>query len=281
MGAPDELSIGEHVVSARALTRLIRQLKAQGNVKAIVLRVDSPGGGAVASDLIWRELRQADEVKPVVVSLSDVAASGGYYIAAGGRLIVAEPGTVTGSIGVVGGKFVLEELLGKLKIKVEVFQRGKHAGILSSTEELSGSERARLRELMQETYDTFVARVAISRGLSVERVREAAGGRPMSGLQAQRAKLVDTIGGLGDAIAAAREAANITPEEEVEIIRLPRAHSLLELLFEQNLDTSTVPPVGRTLLPAGIERASSYLMMLRCLEVEPIALLVPALITIQ
>jgi len=281
MGGPDELAIGEHVISVHAITEAIREAKGRDNVKAIVLRVESPGGSAVASDLIWRELRQADEVKPVVVSLSDVAGSGGYYIAAGGRLIVAEPGTVTGSIGVVGGKFVLKELFGKLKITVEVFQRGKHAGILSSSEDLSESERARLRELMQETYDTFLERVAQTRNMPVERVREVAGGRPWSGFQAERMRLVDVLGGLGDAIAAAKEAAGIPPDEEVEIVRLPRSRSLLELLFQQNLDSSAVSPIGRSFLSGDIKRASSYLMMLRCLETEPTGFLMPALITIQ
>ena len=135
------VGLGEEVAAVRQLARTVRTAAADGNVKAIVLRVDSPGGSAQACDILWRELRLADGKKPVIASLSDTAASGGYYVAAGARRIIAEPGCLTGSIGVFGGKIVLTGLMAKLGINVVVFERGTNTGIDSMFSELSPSER--------------------------------------------------------------------------------------------------------------------------------------------
>jgi protease-4 len=281
-GEADDLSIGEYVAAEEDITEAIHAAAERRNVRAIVLRVDSPGGSSVASDIIWRALREANEQKPVIVSLSDVAASGGYYIAAAGRTVFTEPSTITGSIGVVGGKFVLKGMFDKLGLNVEVFERGENSGLLSSVEEFSESERDRLHELMLDTYETFLDRVASSRDMTVQKVREAAGGRPWTGLQAKERGLVDKLGGLSDAVVAAKVAAGIPPEQDVEIVRLPRPRSVIELLFGGKSPSGRSSSAMRTLdvLPQ-TRRARTYLRMMRVLNGEPTAFMMPALITIR
>jgi protease-4 len=279
---PDDLMFGEPVVSAPMLIKIIRKAAEQKKVRAIVLRVDSPGGSAEASDLIWHELRRADEVKPVVVSLSDVAGSGGYYIATGGRLIYADAGTITGSIGVMGGKFVLGGLFEKLGLSVDVFERGANAGIFSSVEEFSESQRRRLRELLAETYRLFLERIAASRRQSVEELREVAQGQVWSGWQARRGRLVDGIGGLKDVIQVARKEAGIPPGTEVEILRLPRSRSVLELLMQGE---SAGAPMRGALPVEALSRElgalRGYLLSLRCMSGGRAAALMPGLVTVR
>ncbi len=251
--------------------------------RAIVLRVDSPGGSAEASDLIWHELRLADEVKPVIVSLSDVAASGGYYIATGGRKIFADPGTITGSIGVVGGKLVLKGLFEKIGLSVDVFQRGRNAGLLSSVEEFSDSQRERMRELLLQTYEVFLQRIAVSRGQSLEELRKVAQGQSMTGLQAHRLALVDEIGGLSDALAEARRAAGIPPEAKVRILRMPKPRSLFEVILWGDVKGSRMPRSLRlaAALPPELRAVKSYLWALWCLEANHVAALMPVSITVK
>ena len=283
---PGDLALYEYVTSAERMKENLRELVEKESVKAIVLRVDSPGGSAVASDIIWRELRRANRRKPVIVSMSDMAASGGYYIAAGGRTIIAEPGTITGSIGVVGGKMVFTGLFGKVGLNVEVFQRGKNAGLYSSVKEMSETERERLKKLLDSTYETFLERVADSRDMPTEQVREGARGRPWTGSQAREQKLVDRVGGLRDAIAAAKKAAGISPGEEVKIIRRPEPESLLQKLLggTASEDSSSRVRWADQLPIEGMERLETlrtYLTALRCLQDEPAAALMPAIITIE
>jgi len=283
---PGDLSLYEYLTSAERMKENLRKLADMKHVKAIVVRIDSPGGSAVASDIIWRELRRADRKKPVICSMSDMAASGGYYIAAGGRTVIAEPGTITGSIGVVGGKMVFNGLFGKLGLNVEVFQRGKNAGLYSSMEEMSKDERKRLEKLLRSTYETFLERVSDSRDMPMEQVREGAKGRAWTGSQAREQKLVDRIGGLRDAIAAAKRAAGISPGEEVQIIRRPEPQSLLQKILGGNAsgNGSSRTQLADQIPIEGMERLESlrtYLTALRCLQNEPAAALMPAIITVE
>lgn len=278
----DEVRLNEEIVASEAFVDAIKEALRRKEIKAIVLRVDSPGGSAVASDIIWRELKEADKLKPVIVSMSDVAASGGYYIAAAGRTIISSPATITGSIGVVGGKLVVKDLLGKLGLHVEVFQRGRNAGMFSMTDRMSEEELARLRELLADTYETFLSRVAQSRSKPVEMIRKVAGGRPWTGRQAKSRMLVDSLGGLREALDAAKKAAGIRPGIQVDIVRLPRPRSMFEIILWGRGDGATMQAPGiQSALPRQIERAYSYLRVLRCFEDEPCALLMPAQIRIE
>jgi protease IV len=186
-------------------------------VKAIVVRVDSPGGDGSASDLIWRELRRAREEKrkPVVASMGDVAASGGYYVAVAADEIFAEPSTLTGSIGVFVGKFDLEELYRDLGVKLVTNKRGKSADLFSTARSLSDEEKKTLQAWVDAFYEQFVDRVAEGRHLPRERVHEMAQGRVWSGRQAQERGLVDKMGGLRDAIASAKARAGIGADDPV------------------------------------------------------------------
>ena len=293
---PEGLVIGESFVSAKRMVRLIRKARVDENIKAIVLRVDSPGGSAVASDVIWHELRRADEVKPVIVSLSDLAGSGGYYIAAGGRKIYADSGTITGSIGVISGKLVLKGLFDKIGLRVDVFERGKNAGLFSSVEELSDEQREHLRELLQATYDTFLDRIVTSRKLPLNELEKLARGQSLTGYQAQRGKLVDEIGGLSDAIDGARRAAGLSEDVPVTIVRMPEPRSLLDTIIfgRHDSDSSSssrlVPPALRLqymplisrpvarYLPAGWQAGLNALW---CLQNEHTAVLMPGFISIR
>jgi len=278
---PDDILIGESVVNAERLSQILDDLRERDSVKAVVLRVDSPGGSAEASDLIWHELRRLNEAKPVVASLSDVAGSGGYYIATGGRLIFAEEGTVTGSIGVIGGKFVLKGLFEKLGLGVDVYERGAHAGLFSPVEAFSDSQRERLRELLLETHEIFIDRVATSRDQPPGQVRRWAEGQSLTGRQARDGKLVDAIGGLYDAIEAARAAAKLPEGAKFSVVRLPRPQSVLDALFWGRRDVRLPTALLRQTLPAEALPAVRYLSALRCVEDNRPAALMPALITVR
>jgi protease-4 len=203
-------------------------------VKAIVLRIDSPGGSSVASDVIWRELAiTRSGGLPVVVSMSDLAASGGYYLAVAGDVIVAQPGTLTGSIGVYTGKFVTAGTLAKLGVNIEGVSEGRHAEMYSSDRPFTDEERARVREAMQATYDQFVDRVAEARHTTPEKIDEVAQGRVWTGHQARQRGLVDELGGFYVALAAAKQRARIPADEEVDLVIYPPLRTVYELLTEQ------------------------------------------------
>ena len=201
-------------LGADELQRVMRRLADDSAIAAVVLRVDSPGGSALASDLMLREIERLQEVKPVVVSMSDVAASGGYYIAAKAESIVAEPATLTGSIGVVAGKLVTrrfeEELLGMTH---DPLRRGANAGIFTSTEGFTEPQQDHFQKLIERTYDRFIGHVADGREMTAGEVEEVAGGRIWTGERAAGLGLVDEIGGLDRALELARAAAGLDPGE--------------------------------------------------------------------
>jgi protease-4 len=183
-------------------------------VRAVVLRVNSPGGSYVASDVIWREVGQLRKAgKPVVASMSDVAASGGYFVAMGADAIVAEPGTITGSIGVYSGKVVTTGLLERLGIGTDAVVQGRHARMFSSRVGFDDEQWRRLSDWLDRVYDDFVGKVAEGRGLSRERAHELARGRVWSGADAHERGLVDELGGLHRALELARERAGLPDAE--------------------------------------------------------------------
>ncbi|WP_242901290.1 signal peptide peptidase SppA [Actinomadura terrae] len=185
-------------------------------VKAIVFRVNSPGGSAVASDAIWREVTLARRAgKPVIVSMGDVAASGGYYVAMGADAIVAQPGTITGSIGVVVGKAVVNDLLGRVGVGIGTVADGEHARIFSATKDFSDSEWERINASLDRIYDDFTRKVAEGRDLSRERVHELARGRVWTGADARDHGLVDELGGLDRALELARKRSGLPADAPV------------------------------------------------------------------
>ncbi|MFI0451660.1 signal peptide peptidase SppA [Actinomadura sp. 6N118] len=185
-------------------------------VKAIVFRVDSPGGSAVASDAIWREVILARKAgKPVIVSMGNVAASGGYYVAMAADTIVAQPGTITGSIGVVVGKAVVNGLLDRIGVGVGTVADGEHARMFSSTKDFSDSEWERVNASLDQIYDDFTRKVAEGRDLSRERVHELARGRVWTGADAKEHGLVDELGGLDLALDLARKKGGLAADAPV------------------------------------------------------------------
>lgn len=224
------------VLGSDTLVDYIRQARRDSSIRAIVVRIDSPGGSAAASDAIWRELMIArDERKdrPVVASMSDLAASGGYYIALPAQLIVAQPSTLTGSIGIFGGKVVTGGTYEKLGARVQSTSVGRNAEIDSPVRPYTPEEARKLQDELQSFYDQFVEKVATSRHSTPERIDEVAQGRVWTGRQAKDNGLVDALGGLDAAIAAAKERAKIPSGSGVSLVVYPPRKSLYELLTEQ------------------------------------------------
>ena len=226
--------MGGSTVGSETLVDAIREADKDPTVKAIVLRVDSPGGSALASDMIWRALKVCK--KPVVASMGDVAASGGYYIAMAGQKIFAEPGTITGSIGVFGMKIVTGGLQEWGGVKTEIVSRGKNSGVNSTTFAWSESERAAMTETIEDVYAQFIDKsLAGRKAAGVKMTREEllalAGGRVWTGRQAKANGLVDELGTLEDAIAYAKTLAGIDPKKPMERLELPKGSSFLEKLL--------------------------------------------------
>lgn len=217
-------------VGSRPLVEAFRKAAADDSIRAIVLRVDSPGGSAMAADNVWRATRIAREKKPVVTSFGNVAASGGYYMAAGTDHIVAEPNTLTGSIGVVLFKPNIAGLLGWLGIGSESLSRGRYARIMDTSKGLDRTEAALLRVQMDGVYKRFLDRVAEGRSMTVEEVDGVGGGRVWTGHQALETGLIDEIGGLEQAVRAAAVEAEIENPATVELVYLPESKGLLEQL---------------------------------------------------
>jgi protease-4 len=218
------------VVGSDTMLEYLRKARADSSIKAIVLRIDSPGGSAIASDVIWREVMLTRAVKPVIASMSDVAASGGYYIAMPAHAIVAEPATLTGSIGVVMLKFVIDGTLKKLGMNVEGVTSGKYADLYSPVRAFTPEERAKVQEQMQATYDTFVEKAADGRHTTPEHIDALGQGRVWTGRQAKQIGLVDELGGLDRALAVAKQRAKLPAGSEVEVVVYPGRRSFYEIV---------------------------------------------------
>ena len=224
--------MGGEVLGSDTLVRAIRTARGDDSVRAIVLRIDSPGGSAIASDVIWREVTLAREDKPVVASMSDLGASGGYYLAMGADAIVAQPATLTGSIGVVAGKIATGRTYEKLGVTIEPVSAGRFAELYSPVTRFSDDERAKMQEQIDAIYEQFLTKAAEGRGTTRDAIHAVAQGRVWTGRQAKEHGLVDELGGLGHAIALAKERVGIDADEDVELVIYPRPKSLFELLNE-------------------------------------------------
>jgi protease IV len=223
---------GGETLGSETFIKAVRQAAEEKTVKAIVLRVDSPGGSALASDLMWRALQKAG--KPVIVSMGDVAASGGYYISMGANRIFAEPGTLTGSIGVVGGKVAIGGLLEKVGITTSVISRGKNSGAMSMMSGFSDSERQAMQRTLNDIYGQFTHKAAQGRKMDYDKLEKLARGRVYTGAMATKLGLVDELGTLDDAVKYAAQVAGLPKGEKVERWILPPAVNPFEALFGSN-----------------------------------------------
>ncbi len=215
-------ALGGEFLSGERVAEEFRKAAADDDIRAIVFRINSPGGSAVGSDLVWRAVGEARRRgKPVVASMGDVAASGGYYVAMGADAIVAEPETLTGSIGVVYAKFSLQALLRRLGVGADFVKTDEIGDALSVARPLSDTELAQLNAVMGELYENFTAKVAEGRKLELANAEKVAKGRVWTGGAAKERGLVDELGGLGAAIALARQKADIAENEPYELVRMP------------------------------------------------------------
>ena len=217
---------GGHAVGSTSFAADIKQIREDEDVAALVVRVMSPGGSGLASDLMWHELMRTRENKPVIISLGDVAASGGYYLALAGDKVFAENGTITGSIGVIAGKAVLHDLYTQIGVTKEILTRGQRAALFSDYQAFSPQERERLDSEILAFYRDFLAKVATCRSLSPEAVEPSAQGRVWTGRQAWVRGLVDEIGGIEEALVEAKKRLGIPTDTPVVIERFPKPPSL-------------------------------------------------------
>jgi protease IV len=265
---------GGQVIGSDTMVEYIRKARADDSIRAIVLRIDSPGGSAIASDVIWREIMLTRDRKPVIASMSDVAASGGYYIAMPAHAIVAQPSTLTGSIGVVLIRFVIDGTLKKMGVNLETVKQGRYADLFSPVRPFTPDERKRLGELMQATYDTFVEKAASGRNSTPERIDAVAQGRVWTGKQAKEIGLVDELGGLDRALEIAKERAKIAAGTEVELVVFPPKKSLLEVVADplgRNDRGTTVAALLGSPNARALEAVSAPLRLFR--RGEPLALM--------
>lgn len=245
-GNPEDNGRDESSLTAYGFNKLLREVEGDSNIKAVIVRIDSPGGEVTASDEIWRQMNLLSKKKPMVISMSDVAASGGYYIAMSGDPIVAYPQTETGSIGVVFGKPVLRGLLNKLGITEDAVQRGRNADIDSAYTPLTAQQREKLRVGIDESYRDFVTKVADSRRRTYAEIEPVAQGRVWLGSQAKDHYLVDTLGGLDTAVEAVKKKANIPAAEQVTVVVYPSRRSLWDVLLRRSQEdalTEKVAPI--------------------------------------
>ena len=232
-GSSGTTPAGGSIMGGDSVAADIRKARMDSSIKAIVLRVDSGGGSVVGSEVIRREVELAHEVKPVVVSMSDVAASGGYWIASPADKIVADPNTITGSIGVLIGKLNVSGLFNLLGVSTDYVATSDNATLFSSQQNFTPAQRDYIEKSLHETYDEFTKGVAAGRKMSVEAVDKVGKGRVWSGAQAKDLGLVDELGGTDHAIEVAKRLAHIPASDSVRIVRLPEEKTFFQQLFER------------------------------------------------
>ena len=260
---------GEETIGSDSLVKAINDARNDASIKAIVLRIDSPGGSGLASDIIWRGIENAKAKKPVVVSMSDVAASGGYYIACNANKIVAEPSTITGSIGVVGGKPVVKGFYDWIGVTNEYVMRGKNAGMFRESEKFSDTERAKFEEFLKGTYDDFITKVGKGRGKDKTYIDSIGQGRVWTGFQGKERGLVDEYGGLDKAIEIAKQLANIPADRGVQRVTMPVPPTFLQELMgtgdsgdDETSERARQEASLLSALPADARHAYRYAQML-------------------
>ncbi len=237
------------IAGSTTVSEHLRRAREDESYKAVILRVDSPGGSVIASEIMRREVSLTQEKKPVVVSMSDVAASGGYWVAMGADRIVAQPGTVTGSIGVIAMKPNLRELYEKMGMTKDYVAMTENATLEWPFESFMPQQRAKLKKIIDGTYDTFLRGVSEGRSMELDKVKSIAQGRVWTGVQARSLGLVDALGGMDKAVEIAKQLAEIPEDEKVRLVHITTRRSLLEKISEMmNRFAGSSSSVSRTAL---------------------------------
>jgi len=262
-GRSSDGAFGGQMVGSDTVVQAVNDAAADSSIRAIVLRVDSPGGSALASDLMWNAIENAKAKKPVVVSMADVAASGGYYISCNANKIIAEPTTITGSIGVFMGKPVVKGLYDWLGITNEYVMRGKNAGIFRETEKWTPEERAKMEEQTNKIYfDNFLPKVSKGRNIEMEKANSIGQGRVWTGTQAKENGLIDEFGGLEKAIDVAKQLANLPADKDVKRVVFPAPRPFFETWFgnqdDSEIKSQQAQKAFAESLPADVRRAFKY-----------------------
>lgn len=279
-GRSSDGAFGGQTVGSDTVVQAVNEAAEDTSIKAIVLRVDSPGGSALASDLMWNALENAKAKKPVVVSMGDVAASGGYYIACNANKIVAEPTTITGSIGVFGGKPVVKGFYDWLGVSNEYVLRGKNAGIFRATEKWTDDEKAKMTEQVNNIYFTnFLPKVATGRNMDVEKANLLGQGRVWTGTQAKENGLIDEFGGLEKAIDIAKQLANLPADKDVRRVVLPAPRPFFETWFgnpeETEVKNQQAQKALADLLPSEVRKAFRYTQLFDRMQRGEVMMMLP------
>ena len=275
-------------VGSETMRKAFRIAARDPNIKAVVIRIDSPGGSALASEVMWQAARHCAEKKPVIVSVGGMAASGGYYLASAGDRIYADPSAIVGSIGVVGGKFVLKDLFEKLGVHSETFSKGKNAGLFSMSEPWSDRQRTMVTSWMKQTYVQFTERVMKMRGGKIKDIDKVARGRIFLAAQAKSLGMVDEIGGIEEAVNYAAKKGQLDAGD-FDIRILPAPKSLGDFLSGNGADTATpfkprievTDPLFKAMSPILQKSLGRELKMLELLQDRPVVLVAPFEVTVR
>jgi protease-4 len=301
LGGGQTSPFGMAAATSSKIRKALDEAARDDSIKAVVLRVDSPGGSAVASEIILDATKRVKAKKPFVVSMGNVAGSGGYYVACASDVIFADATTITASIGVVGGKLATSEMWKKVGVTFKTYKRGENAGLLASGDVFAAGERQKMQTWMDDVYSVFKGHVRASRGDRLKKpIDELAGGRVFTGKQALELGLVDKIGGLQDAVAHVATAAKLT---DYDLRVVPAAKSFLEQLIEEasGEDTENAPgirlagqlagssgavslvdlamPHLRGLDPGRIAAVTAALQRLQLIQQEGVILMMPEIVT--
>lgn len=275
-------------VGSEDIRRAMRLVGRDENIKGVVLRIDSPGGSALASEAMWQAVRRVAAEKPVVVSIGSMAASGGYYLASAADHIIADPSAIVGSIGVVGGKFVLKDLYGKIGLTTETFARGANADLFSSSSPFTEKQRQLVTQWMQNTYQQFTGRILQTRKDRIPDIDKVARGRIFLAQQAKEFGMVDQIGGIQEAIAYVAEKADLV-EGEYDVRTVPAPMTFADLVNGRNDVTAPMRPrvqvaedsILRALSPKLRQMLGQQLQAIQLLQQKPVILVTPYVISVK
>jgi protease-4 len=279
----------ENEVGSEAMRRAFRAAGKDPNVKVIVLRINSPGGSALASEVMWQAVRNVAKTKPVIVSVGGMAASGGYYLACSGDTIIADPAAIIGSIGVVGGKFVTKDLFAKIGLGTETFKEGRNAGLYSSTEPWDDRQKRLVRTWMQETYDLFTQRVMQCRKDKIADIDKVARGRIFTAEQAKEKGMIDQIGGIDQSIAFAADKVHLK-HGDYDVHVYPEPRTLADFFNGNSDDPQTklrldpkveISPdsILQAISPEAGQLVAEQLEMVQLLQHRPYMLMSPYIMT--
>lgn len=287
-GEGGEGLFGGRSIGSDDIRKAMRIVRRDDNIRAVVIRIDSPGGSALASEAMWQAVRRAAQEKPVVVSIGSMAASGGYYLASAADHIIADPTAIVGSIGVVGGKFVLKDLYNKIGLTTEAFVRGQNADLFSSSQPFTQRQRQMVQAWMTSTYEQFTSRIMETRSNRIGDIEKVARGRVFLAQQALDLGMVDQLGGLHDAVLYAARQANLE-EGEYEVQAIPEPITLADVLNGRTEASTPLRPQGalaedsilRTLTPDVRRMVGQQIQALQLLQNRPVILVSPYMVRVR